>query len=51
MNLSQGYGCLVDTPDNFKVEIVRWPAKKKAGDLSILNTGDEAGNHRGCFRQ
>jgi hypothetical protein len=43
----QGYGCLVDTPDDFKVKIVRWPAK---GWRPVdTDTGDEAGTTEGVF--
>jgi Ureidoglycolate lyase len=43
----RGYGCLVDAPDHFKVEIVRWPAK---GWRSVdTDTGDEAGTTQGVF--
>jgi hypothetical protein len=43
----QGYGCLVDAPDQFKVEIVRWPAKGWRPVDS--DTGDEAGTTEGVF--
>lgn len=44
----QGYGALVDDPENFEVEIVRWPA---AGWRPIdEGTGDEAGTVEGTFR-
>ncbi|WP_259780829.1 ureidoglycolate lyase [Aestuariispira ectoiniformans] len=43
----KGYGCLVDDPDAFEIEIVQWPAqgwrKVDAG------TGDEAGYVEGIF--
>lgn len=43
----KGYGCLVDDPDAFEIEIVQWPAqgwrKVDAG------TGDEAGSVEGIF--
>jgi Ureidoglycolate lyase len=43
----RGYGCLVDAPDHFKVEIVRWPAK---GWRPVdTDTGDEAGTTQGVF--
>jgi hypothetical protein len=42
-----GYGCLVDSSDEFKVEIVRWPAK---GWRPVdPDTGDEAGTTQGVF--
>lgn len=42
-----GYGCLVDRPDDFKVQIVRWPAK---GWRPVdPDTGDEAGTTEGTF--
>ena len=43
----QGYGCLVDTPGDFKIEIVRWPAKGWRPVDS--DTGDEAGTTEGVF--
>ena len=44
----RGYGCLVDDPDNFNIEIVRWPAQ---GWRPIdPGTGDEAGFVEGEFR-
>jgi Ureidoglycolate lyase len=43
----RGYGCLVDAPDRFKVEIVRWPAKGWRPVDS--DTGDEAGTTQGVF--
>jgi hypothetical protein len=43
----QGYGCLVDALGDFKVEIVRWPAK---GWRPVdTDTGDEAGTTEGVF--
>ncbi len=41
------YGCLVDDPDNFEIEIVRWPAQgwRPVDD----GTGDEAGFVEGIF--
>ncbi len=43
----KGYGCLVDDPDNFEIEITRWPA---AGWRQIdEGTGDEAGFVEGVF--
>ena len=42
-----GYGCLVHSPDDYKVEIVRWPAK---GWRPVdPDTGDEAGTTQGVF--
>jgi len=41
------YGCLVDSPDGFDIEIVRWPA---AGWRQIDDgTGDEGGFVEGVF--
>ena len=43
----QGYGLLVDDPEQCKVEIVRWPA---AGWRPVdADTGDEAGTTQGVF--
>ena len=43
----EGYGSLVDSPDDFKVRIVRWPAK---GWRPVdPDTGDEAGTTEGIF--
>jgi Ureidoglycolate lyase len=43
----QSYGCLVNAPDDVKVEIVRWPAK---GWRPVdTDTGDEAGTTEGVF--
>jgi hypothetical protein len=43
----KGYGCLVDDPDGFEIEIVRWPAQGwRALDEG---TGDEAGWVEGIF--
>jgi hypothetical protein len=43
----EGYGCLVDSPDDFKLEIVRWPAQ---GWRPVdPDTGDEAGTTQGTF--
>ncbi|MBN3564294.1 ureidoglycolate lyase [Aliamphritea spongicola] len=43
----KGYGCLVDDPDNFEIEIVRWPAQ---GWRPVdEGTGDEAGWVEGVF--
>lgn len=44
----KGYGCLVDDPDTFDIEIVRWPAQ---GWRPIDDgTGDEGGYVEGTFR-
>lgn len=44
----KGYGCLVDDPAKFDIEIVQWPAQ---GWRPIdANTGDEAGYVEGTFR-
>ena len=43
----EGYGCLVDEPETFPVEIVRWPAQ---GWRPIdLNSGDQGGVTSGLF--
>lgn len=43
----KGYGCLVDDPKNFPIEIVRWPAQ---GWRPIdPNTGDQGGVTEGLF--
>lgn len=43
----QGYGCLVDDPDNFEIEIVRWPAQ---GWRQVdEDSGDEGGVAEGIF--
>ncbi len=43
----QGYGCLVDDPEAFEIEIVRWPAQ---GWRPVdEGTGDEAGWVEGTF--
>lgn len=43
----EGYGCLVDDPDNFEIEIVRWPAQ---GWRPVdPDTGDEGGWIEGVF--
>lgn len=41
------YGCLVDNPDNFQIEIVKWPAQgwRPVDD----GTGDEGGFVEGIF--
>ena len=43
----EGYGCLVETPEDVKVQIVRWPAKGWRPVDS--DTGDEAGTTEGIF--
>ncbi|MBK7661899.1 MAG: ureidoglycolate lyase [Betaproteobacteria bacterium] len=43
----KGYGCLVDDPEDFEVEIVRWPAK---GTRPVdADTGDQGGTTQGVF--
>ncbi|WP_340115498.1 ureidoglycolate lyase [Pelagibius sp. 7325] len=43
----EGYGCLVDDPERFQIEIVRWPAQ---GWRPVdEGTGDEAGWVEGTF--
>jgi hypothetical protein len=43
----RGYGCLVDQPDGFRIEIVRWPAQ---GWRPVdPDSGDEGGTTRGVF--
>ena len=43
----KGYGCLVDDPNSFDIEIVRWPAQ---GWRPIdAGTGDEGGTVEGIF--
>ena len=43
----KGYGCLVDDPEQFNIEIVRWPA---AGWRPVDDdTGDEGGITEGTF--
>src|SRR5437868_6924955 len=43
----QGYGCLVDAPVSFPIEIVRWPAQ---GWRAIdENSGDQGGVAEGVF--
>jgi hypothetical protein len=43
----KGYGCLVDDPDSFKIEITRWPAK---GWRPVdTDSGDEGGTTEGTF--
>jgi hypothetical protein len=43
----EGYGCLVDDPDRFEIEITRWPAQgwRPVDD----GTGDEGGFVEGVF--
>lgn len=44
----KGYGCLVDDPDTFEIEITRWPAQ---GWRPVdEGTGDEGGYVEGTFR-
>ena len=42
-----GYGCLVETPTTFPIEIVRWPAQgwRPVDD----NSGDQGGVTEGLF--
>ncbi len=43
----KGYGCLVDDPEGFEIEIVQWPAQ---GWRPVdAGTGDEAGFVEGIF--
>jgi len=43
----EGYGCLVDDPDDFDIEIVQWPAQ---GWRPVdAGTGDEGGTVEGVF--
>lgn len=43
----KGYGCLVDDPDDFDIEIVQWPAQ---GWRPVdAGTGDEGGTVEGVF--
>ena len=43
----KGYGCLVEEPEGFPIEIVRWPAQ---GWRPIdLNSGDQGGVTEGLF--
>jgi hypothetical protein len=43
----EGYGCLVDVPEGFPIEIVRWPAQ---GWRPIdANSGDQGGVAEGVF--
>jgi ureidoglycolate lyase len=43
----EGYGCLVDQPEGFPIEIVRWPA---AGWRPVdANSGDQGGVTEGIF--
>lgn len=42
-----GYGCLVDDPETFAIEIVRWPAQ---GTRPVdADTGDQGGTTQGVF--
>jgi hypothetical protein len=42
----EGYGCLVDAPESFPIEIVRWPAQ---GWRPIdENSGDQGGSWKEC---
>lgn len=43
----QGYGCLVDHPDDIEIEIVRWPAT--GWRVVDEDSGDEAGWVEGIF--
>ncbi len=44
----EGYGCLVDDPDDIDIEIVRWPAQ---GWRPVdIDSGDEGGWVEGTFR-
>lgn len=44
----KGYGCLVDDPEGFEIEITRWPAQ---GWRPVdAGTGDEGGWVEGTFR-
>jgi hypothetical protein len=43
----KGYGCLVETPETFPIEIVRWPAQ---GWRPVdENSGDQGGVTEGIF--
>jgi hypothetical protein len=43
----KGYGCLVDDPNNFEIEITRWPAQ---GWRPVdIDSGDEGGTKQGIF--
>lgn len=43
----RGYGCLVDKPDDFTVEIVRWPPQ---GWRPVdIDSGNEGGTTEGIF--
>lgn len=44
----EGYGCLVDDPDTFDIEISAGP--RRAGGLIDAGTGDEGGYVEGTFR-
>ena len=43
----KGYGCIVDSPKDFPIEIVRWPAQgwRPVDD----NSGDQGGTTEGIF--
>jgi len=43
----EGYGCLVDAPESFPIEIVRWPAQ--GWRLIDANSGDQGGIAEGVF--
>jgi len=43
----QGYGCLVDSPDGFPIQIVRWP--NQGWRPVDPDTGDVAGTKQGVF--
>src|SRR5436190_3032119 len=43
----EGYGCLVDAPESFPIEIVRWPAQ---GWRPIREFGRPRRHHRGDLR-
>jgi len=43
----EGYGCLVDAPESFPIEIVRWPAQ--GWRLIDANSGDQGGVAEGVF--
>ena len=43
----KGYGCLVDDPHAFPIEIVRWPAQ--GWRLIDTNSGDQGGVTQGVF--
>lgn len=43
----KGYGCVVEDPDGFEIEITRWP--QQGWRLVDEDTGDEAGAVEGTF--